>query len=313
MLPFENVIFATDVLNQIEKCISNTSVAQWSRDVDSACSKLNKCADVLDKVTKDVGIAKATGGGAAIGGGLLALGGLIAAPFTAGASLTATAAGAALAVGGGVTSFSASMVKHGWDKSQSREGEEVTKNVCKQAQILSFCLSLYCDTMKEFQEFLETPEGKQLITELGSVESVHSNVAEITFNSGSTALSLGLAGLRFKDAVKIMHAISLLRPSLSGPFAGKLATAVAAGGIPRISVRGVTLFTGVAAGSFAAKALTGVGAVLGIGFGIWDVIQASDDIKNGSEIASKFRKLARDLQSTKSEICDQYNALVGTD
>lgn len=311
--PVENVIFATDVLNQIEKCISNTTVSQWGRNVDSACSKLNKCADVLDKVTKDAGIAKATGGGAAIGGGLLALGGLIAAPFTAGASLTATAAGTALAIGGGVTSFSATMVKHGWDKSKSKEGEEATKTVCKQTQIISLCLSCYCDTMKEFQKFLETPEGMEVIAELKSIDRVHSNVTEITFKSGGKAISLGLAGLRFKDAVKIMHAISLLRPSMSGPFASKLATAVAAGGIPRISVRGVTLFSGVAAGSLAAKALTGVGAVVGIGFGIWDVISASNDLKNGSEIASNFRKLARDLKSTRNTICDHYNALAGID
>ena len=312
IVPVENIIFGTDVLNQIEKCISNTTISQWGRNVDKACSKLNKCADVLDKVTKDAGIAKATGGGAAIGGGLLALGGLIAAPFTAGASLAATAAGTALAVGGGVTSFSASMVKHGWDKSQSKEGEQVTKTVCKQAQILSLCLTCYCDAMQEFQKFLDTPEGMEVIAELKSIDRVHTNVTGITIKSSSKAVSLGLAGLKFKDAVKIMHAISILRPSMSGPFANKLATAVAAGGIPRISVRGVTLFSGVAASSLAAKALTGVGAVLGIGFGIWDVVSASNDLKNGNEIASNFRKLARDLKSTKNTICAQYESLVGT-
>ena len=311
--PIENVLFGVDVLDQIERCISNTTVYHWGQNVDDACSKLYKCANVLDKITKDVGIAKATGGGAAIGGGLLALGGLLAAPFTAGASLSATAAGTALALGGGVTSFSASMVQHGWDKDQTKEGERVTKMVCKQAQILSRCLSLYYEAMQKFQAFLDTPDGKSVIAELKSIDRIHSNVAEISFQAGSKLVSLGLGGLKIKEAVKVMKVISVLRPSLSGPFAGKLATTVAAGGIPRISVRGVTLFSGVAAGSLAAKALTGVGAVVGIGFGIWDVVQASDDLKNGSEIAKKFRELAGELKTTKKTICEQYESFIDTD
>ena len=308
MVPVENVFFALDVLDQIEKCIDNTTVAQWGKKVDRACSKLNECADVLDKVSKDTGIAKATGGGAAIGGGLLALGGLIAAPFTAGASLTATAAGTALAVGGGVTSFAASMVQHGWDKSQTKEGEDVTKNVCKQAQILAQCLKMYCDTLTQFKDYLATPEGKELIAELKAIDRVHSNVTVITMQSGSKAVSLGLGGMKVTQAVRLVRVVSLLRPEVTG-----LAIKTAAGGIPRISVRGITLFTGVAAGSLAAKALAGIGGVVGVGFGIWDVVSASEQLKNGSEIASQFRQLAKDLNSTKKTICDQYQALVNTD
>ena len=321
MVPVENVLFAIDVLDQIEKCISNTSVYQWGKNIDRACSKLYKCAGVLDKVSKDTGIAKATGGGAAIGGGLLALGGLIAAPFTAGASLTATAAGTALALGGGITSFTASMVQHGWDKSQTKEGEEVTKTVCKQAQILSECLTYYCNTMTMFYEYLATPEGKQLIAELKtidrdhskSVDRVHSNVTLITLQSGSKAISLGLGGMKVKQAVSLMKVVAILRPGFASQLGAKLATQAAAGGIPRISVRGITLFTGVAAGSLAAKALSGVGAVLGVGFGIWDVVSASDQLKNGSEIASQFRELASNLSSTKKTICDNYKSLVEND
>ena len=312
IIPVESVLFALDVIDQIEKCISNTTVYQWGRDVDSACFKLRKCADVLDKVTKDTGIAKATGGGAAIGGGLLALGGLIAAPFTAGASLAATAAGTALAVGGGVTSFTASMVKHGWDKSQTKEGEQVTKKVCKQAQILSECLSFYCDTMTKFYEYLSTAEGKQLVAELKTIDRVHSNVAKITLQSGSKAVSLGLGGMKVTQAVRLMRVVSILRPEVAGQLGGRLAMQAAAGGIPRLSVRGVTLFAGVAAGSLAAKALSGIGAVVGVGFGIWDVVSASEQLKKGSEIAQKFRELSSNLKSTKKTICENYESLVET-
>ena len=310
MVPVEDVLFVLDVLDQIHKCIDNTTVTQWGYDVDNACSKLYKCADVLDKVAKDTGIAQATGGGAAIGGGLLALGGLIAAPFTAGASLAATVAGTALAVGGGVTSFTATMVKHGWDKDQTKEGEKVTKTVCKQAQILALCLSEYCEVMTEFQKYLNTPEGKELIAELQSVERVTTNVTNVIFQSGSKAVSLGLGGMKFTQAVRLMRVVSLLRPEIAGPLGSRFAMTAAAGGLPKISVKGITLFAGVAAGSLAAKALSGIGGVLTIGFGIWDVVSASEQLKNGSEIATQFRQLARDLKSTKNTICDQYQSLV---
>ena len=310
MVPVEDVLFALDVLDQIHKCIDNTTVSQWGRDVDNACSNLYKCADVLDKVAKDTGIAQATGGGAAIGGGLLALGGLIAAPFTAGASLAATVAGTALAVGGGVTSFAATMVKHGWDKDQTKEGEKATKTVCKQAQILALCLSEYCKVMTEFQEYLNTPEGKELIAELRSVERVTTKVTKVIFQSGSKAVSLGLVGIEFTQAVRLMRVVSLLRPEIAGPLGSRLAMTAAASGLPKVSVKGITLFAGVAAGSLAAKALLSIGGVVTIGFGIWDVVSASEQVNKGSEIATQFRQLARDLNSTKNTICEQYQSLV---
>ena len=315
MVPVENVLFALDVLDQIHKCIDGTTVYQWGQNVDGACSKLTECANVLEKVTKDVGIAKATGGGASIGGGALILGGLIAAPFTGGLSLLATAGGTALAVGGGITSFTASMVKYGWDKNKTKEGEELTKTVCKQAHILSECLMYYCDTMKAFHEYLDTPKGKQVIAELKAIERNHSTLTDVveitgyTVKAGSKAVSLGLGGMKITEAVRIMRVVSILRPGLAGGFGSKLAMTVAAGGIPRISVRGITLFAGVAAESLAAISLSAIGGLASIGFGIWDVVSAAKDLNNGNEIAAKFRKLTRDLRSTKTTICDHYSAL----
>lgn len=145
MVPVENVLFALDVLDQIHICIDGTTVSQWGKNVDGACSKLTDCAEVLEKVTRDAGIGRVAGGAASIGGGALILGGLLAAPFTGGLSLLATAGGTALAVGGGITSFTSSMVKYGWDRNKTKEGEKLTKTVCKQAHILSECLMYYCD------------------------------------------------------------------------------------------------------------------------------------------------------------------------
>ena len=315
MVPIENLLFALDVLDQIHKCIDNTTVSQWGQNVDSACSKLTECADVLEKVAKGAGITKATGGGVTIGGGVLALGGLIAAPFTAGLSLLATAAGTALALGGGLTSYTSSIVKNEWDKSKTNEGERLTKTVCKHANILSQCLTYYYNTMKALQEYLDTPEGKEFIAELKAIESNHStltgiiNISKTTLKSGSKAVSVVLGGMKIVKALKILRIVSIIRPRVPDCT---MSTNIAAGGFSRVSVRGITLFAGVAAGSMAARALSGIGVVVRIGFGIWDVVRASKDLKNGSEIAAKFRKLARDLNLVKRTVCDQYNSLVET-
>ena len=315
IVPVESVLFALDVLDQIHKCIDDTTVSQWGQDVDSACSKLTECAAVLEKVTKDAGIGRVAGGAASIGGGALMLGGLLAAPFTGGLSLLATAGGTALVMGGGITSFTSSLMRYGWDRNKTKEGEKLTKTVCQQAHILSQCLMYYCETMKAFHEYLDTPEGKEVITELKAIERNHSTLADvvefakISVKGGSKAVSLGLGGLKIKQAVKIMNVVSIIRPGLAGGIGTKLAIRVAAGGIPRISVRGITLFTGVAAGSLLAKSFSAIGGLAGIGFGIWDVVAASKSLRNGNEIVAKFRQLAEDLKTTKTTICDNYKTL----
>ena len=319
IVPVESVLFALDVLDQIHKCIDDTTVSQWGQNVESACSKLTDYAEALDKVTRDAGIGRLAGGAASIGGGALVLVGLAAAPFTGGFSLLATAGGTALVVVGSITSFTSSMVKYGWDRNKTKEGEKLTKTVCQQAHILSQCLMYYCETMEAFNEYLDTPEGKEVITELKAIErnySTRTDVVEFTkisVKGGSKAVSLGLGGLKIKEALRIMRVVSIFRPGLAGGFGSELAMMVAAGGIPSISVRGITLFTGVAAGSLLAKSLSAIGGLAGIGFGIWDVVAASKDLKKGNEFAEKFRKLAEDLKSSKTTICDHYKTLTETD
>ena len=308
--PAEDVLFGLDLVDQISECINNNSVEQWGDNVDRACSKLYDCATTLDKVAKDTGIARTTGGGAAIAGGVLAAIGVIAAPFTAGASLAATAGGTALATAGGLTSFTASMVKYGWDKNKTKEGEEITKEVCKHAHILIECLTLYREIMSNFKEFLDTPEGEQLIGELKAAKfmgSTFKQIAIINLKSDSKLITLGLAGKKMVDVARVAKVVSVLRPDAAAKL---LAAEVAAGGLPRLSLRGVTLFSGVAAGSLAAKALAGVGSIVGVGFGIWDVVGGANQIKNGNEIASQYRKFANDLKMTKKTVIENFDMLM---
>ena len=61
---------------------------------------------------------------------------------------------------------------------------------------------------------------------------------------------------------------------------------------PGFSIFGKTL---IVAGSSTAKVLSGVFGVVGIGFGIWDVVEGSKDIE-GSETANEMREAARKME-----------------
>ena len=50
------------------------------------------------------------------------------------------------------------------------------------------------------------------------------------------------------------------------------------------------------AGTSTAAALTVVFNVVGIPFGIWEVVTSADEIKNGSDLADEFRKFADEIQ-----------------
>ena len=52
------------------------------------------------------------------------------------------------------------------------------------------------------------------------------------------------------------------------------------------------------AGTTTASALTVVFNVVGIAFGIWEVVDSADAIKNGSDLADEFRKTADEIQDT---------------
>ena len=66
---------------------------------------------------------------------------------------------------------------------------------------------------------------------------------------------------------------------------------------PGFGMFGKTL---ILAGSTAAKVVSGVFSVVGIGFGIWDIVGGAKDI-NGSEHAGAYRKAAKELDKQTDE------------
>ena len=65
----------------------------------------------------------------------------------------------------------------------------MTRDVCKQAHILSECLTYYCDTMVEFDK-LATSEKKQVIADLETRGRIHSNGTKSTQSDDELAQSL---------------------------------------------------------------------------------------------------------------------------
>ena len=66
----------------------------------SCSNEIRELADSIERVVRDTGIARTTGGSVAVASGAAALGGILLAPFTAGASLALTVGG----IAGGVAS-----------------------------------------------------------------------------------------------------------------------------------------------------------------------------------------------------------------
>lgn len=94
---FKNVVFLCSVLSddvafKEKHGFSQTEYVQNRRD---CAESLRSIANHIEKVTRDVGIAKTTGGSTAIVSGAAVIGGILAAPFTAGASLALTIGGIA--------------------------------------------------------------------------------------------------------------------------------------------------------------------------------------------------------------------------
>ena len=81
-----------------------------------------------------------------------------------------------------------------------------------------------------------------------------------------------------------------------------IATGISA---PGLSIFGKTL---ILAGSTSAKVLSGVFSVVGIGFGIWDIVGRAVDI-NGSKHAEAYRKAAGELDRQTDEYDELLNKI----
>ncbi|CAE7515277.1 APOL3, partial [Symbiodinium sp. CCMP2456] len=85
---------------------------------------LRELAEHLDRVCRDTGIARTTGGGTAILGGVLGAAGLVLAPVSGGTSMTLSLTGAGLGVGAAAATLTAAVVKDAYVKGASKRVKE---------------------------------------------------------------------------------------------------------------------------------------------------------------------------------------------
>jgi hypothetical protein len=60
----------------------------------------------------------------------------------------------------------------------------------------------------------------------------------------------------------------------------------------------------VRAGTTTAASITGVFNVVGIAFGIWEVVGSAKKIKDGSELADEFREQANELEKVMKSLIE---------
>ena len=87
------------------------SMTEYTKMRRSCADEIREVADGIERVVRDTGIARTTGGGVAVVAGAAALGGILLAPFTASASLAFTVGGIAGGVASAATTLTAAIIK----------------------------------------------------------------------------------------------------------------------------------------------------------------------------------------------------------
>ena len=296
-----------NVLDNHIDAVLDRSVSSFKSKSNDAVSTVRTCASHLDEVAKDCGIATTVGGSAGVVGGALVIGGIIAAPFTGGLSLGLTLGGAGLGVAGGVTNITASLVNHGWEKSDTERAKDATTAVVNIIEVFEELLTICVHAFTQAREYLKTEEGRKFAALL---EEAARNNGYIDPKS-SKAIALDAANLAkglLNGGIVAYRTIGVIEFIMTGTYAkagvqSALAIQKAAGGV---AIGGRTI---IMVGSTGAKVLSAGFGVLGIGLGIWDIVSGAMAIHNGSETGQQMRKFADDMDTTTKELLDIYNNL----
>lgn len=183
----------------------------------------NEVATELDTHTRNVNIARVTGGSAAIAGGVTAIVGLALIPFTFGLSaVVAGITGASIAAAGGLAAGGASIAKIFIEKLK---------------------LNPLVEEWSQFNEMLtkamqeKDPEAYQKLT-----EELHRKIGAATGAAGAAAGALGASAAAGRTGVVAARALAT-EATAAGGAAARIATAAAAGSIVlNVVLLGVSLY-----------------------------------------------------------------------
>ena len=254
----------------------------------SCANEIREVADNIERVVRDTGIARTTGGAVAVASGAATLGGIILAPFTAGASLALTVGGIAGGVASAATTLTAAIIK---DKQVNSKAEEV-KRLLDSLQEKD---EVVCEIVKELQE--KVKKMRSLYGKKSVKEFIEDGV-KITKWIKGIGYNIVYKGYTVYSSVKAFRFATAVAEFIQADIYAMRGVAVGMSA-PGLSIFGKTL---IMAGSTTAKVVSGVFSVLGIGLGIWDIVGGAQDI-NGSEHAEAYRKAADEIdQQTESYV-----------
>ena len=243
------------------------------------CSKkIREVAGHIERVVRDTGIAKTTGGAAAVVSGASALGGLLLAPFTAGTSLVLTVGGIAVGVASAATSLTAAII-------QDRNVKSAAKEVKSLLDSLAYKDKVVGEVVQELQEMLKKMRA------LYGKRSVMDFIKDGVKIGKWIGYNIAYKGYKVYSSVKAIMFARMVANIIKADISLMRGVAVNMAA-PGFGMFGRALFL---AGSSTAKIISSVFSVLGIGFGIWDIVDGAKDIR-GSEHARAYRKAADELE-----------------
>ncbi|KAL9968187.1 hypothetical protein ACROYT_G026530 [Oculina patagonica] len=305
--PLTRAQFWKNLADNYLDVIVGYSIDDYEAKVQKTIETLDDCASQLDKVAKDTGIAETVGGGASVAGGGMAIAGLLLAPFTGGLSLGLTVAGAVTGVAGAATTLTANLINKHWDEGEQKKVKEATEPVFRATLSLQGFISEYIGKLQEAAEFLKTPEGEAIARDAYNIMDLSKEAGSIAWNTYKIGNAVVTGVQHVKQAKQIKALVDFIQAdyyALNGARIG-LSTHAAAPGFT-IPILGKTL---VAAGTTTAKVLSGSMAIVGVAFGIWDIVGGAKKIANGSELADEFRKSAKDLKAETDKLIELYKEL----
>ncbi|KAJ7363667.1 apolipoprotein [Desmophyllum pertusum] len=278
-------------------------IGEYEAGVKKAVETIRESADHLDKVAKDTGITNTVGGSASVAAGGMALAGLALAPSTAGLSLYLTVVGSITGTAGAVTSLTGSIVNTVWEYKDANKTREASAPLFRATLSLQGLISEYQNELQKAAEFLSTPVGHKVAIDAGNNVKLLNNGRKIVWQ-GKKAVQVAAKTLKhYKKAQKIKSLVEFVTKDFYKLKETRHALKAAA---PSFKIGRTTL---VAARSVTAQVISGSMAVLGIGFGVWDIKNGAKKIQNGSELAEEFRESSSKLQVESQNLIKRYEEL----
>ena len=248
-------------------------------------------ADHIEQFVKGSGIARTVGGSMTIIAGGVAILGIILAPFslTVAASLGLTVGGVVAGIVGAGTSVTAGIVKDSNIRSDKKEIEEALEKFENQEEIINNLLKGVYESLNKLSYLMKKGPTEAVIAFKGLA-----GASGVAINGVRLAKTVGDT-VKFADSAKLASFANNVSNFMDP---GTVITIAEGAAAPGLRVFGKAV---VVAGTTTAKVFSGVFSAFGIGFGVWDIVTGTNDIK-GSEIANAYLEFAAEYDKNTTNL-----------